>query len=127
MTNQKIKKIFIADDDAMIRQALKFYLTQRFDCEINLFETGEECLEHMNEQPDIVVLDYYMDSVKKNAANGMEILKSIKKSYPTVHVIMLSNQEQYGVALQTLQKGAVQYVIKDEEAYKNIGEMIARF
>jgi DNA-binding NarL/FixJ family response regulator len=33
MTNQKIKKIFIADDDAMIRQALKFYLTQRFDCE----------------------------------------------------------------------------------------------
>jgi two-component system OmpR family response regulator len=81
----------------------------------------------MNEQPDIVVLDYYMDSVKKNAANGMEILKSIKKSYPTVHVIMLSNQEQYGVALQTLQKGAVQYVIKDEEAYKNIGEMIARF
>lgn len=127
MTDRKTRKIFIADDDAMIRQALKFYLSQRFDCEISLFETGEDCLHHIDEQPDIVVLDYFMDSIKKDAANGMEILKAIKKNHPTIQVIMLSNQEQYGVALQTLQKGAVHYVIKDEEAYKNIGEMIAAF
>jgi DNA-binding NarL/FixJ family response regulator len=54
----------------------------------------------------------------------MEILKEIKKQVPHTAVIMLSSQERYGLAMQTIQKGAEQYVIKDEKSFEKIAQMV---
>lgn len=124
MSNLIPKKIFIVDDDIMLTEALSDYLTRETAHQITCFPTGEECLKHLQENPDVIILDYYLNSVQKDAANGMEILKTIKKNYRDIHVIMLSNQEQYGIAMQTIQKGAEQYVIKDNDAFANIAKMI---
>ncbi len=118
------KKIFIVDDDTMLTEALKDYLTRNTLNDIYIFNTGEECLNHLSENPDVIILDYYLNSVQKDAANGMEILQVIKKHYPGMHVIMLSSQEHYAIALQTIQKGAEQYVVKDETAFEKIASLI---
>ena len=120
----KAKKIFIVDDDAMLIEALKDWLTRKVPHQVTTFITGEECLDHLSEKPDVVILDYYLNSVSKDAANGIEILKAIKKYDPDIHVIILSSQEHYGIAVQTIQKGAEQYVIKDENAFTKIATMI---
>ena len=127
MDLDKPKKIFIVDDDTMLTEALKDYLTRKTAHEISVFYTGEECLKHLTENPDVIILDYYLNSVQKDAANGMEILQVIKKHYPGLSVIMLSSQERYAVALQTIQKGAEQYVIKDENAFGKIASMMRDF
>ncbi|MCX6249842.1 MAG: response regulator [Bacteroidetes bacterium] len=127
MDLDKPKKIFIVDDDAMLTEALKDYLTRRTPNEIHIFSTGEDCLRHLSQNPDVIILDYYLNTVQKDAANGMEILQVIKKHYPDLHVIMLSNQERYAIALQTIQKGAEQYVIKDENSFGKIAAMIREF
>ena len=124
MDLEKPKKIFIVDDDTMLTEALKDYLTRKTLNEIHIFNTGEECLKHLTENPEFIILDYYLNSVQKDAANGMEILQVIRKHYPDIHVIMLSSQEHYAIALQTIQKGAEQYVIKDETAFEKIASMI---
>lgn len=126
MYDNKPRKIFIVDDDTMLTSALEDYLTRKIPHNIQSFQTGEECLNHLSEKPDVIVLDYYLDTIDKDAANGMEILKAIKKESPDTHVIMLSNQEHYGVALQTIIKGAEQYVIKDADAFQKISEMIGQ-
>ena len=118
------KKIFIVDDDTMLTEALKDYLTRKTLNEIHIFNTDEECLKHLTEKPDFIILDYYLNSVQKDAANGMEILQVIMKHHTDIHVIMLSSQEHYAIALQTIQKGAEQYVIKDENAFEKIASMI---
>ena len=118
------KKIFIVDDDIMLTEALSDYLTREVQHQISCFTTGEDCLENINQNPEIIILDYYLNTEKKDAANGMEILKTIKKEHPFVHIIMLSGQERYGVALQTIQKGAEHYVIKDKDAFKKIAKII---
>src|SRR5512134_3410615 len=118
-------KIFIVDDDPMLTTALSDYLTRKSAHTVEVFSTGEECLEHMTENPDVVILDYYLNTVQRDAANGMEILKSIKRDYPDTHIIMLSGQEHYGVAIQTIQKGAEQYVMKDANAFAKVADMIA--
>lgn len=120
----KPKKIFIVDDDTMLTEALQDYLTRKVAHDVQSFQTGEECLKHLSEAPDVIILDYYLNTVQKDAANGMEILEVIKKNYPRIHVIMLSSQEHYGVAMKTIQKGAEQYVIKDESAFEKIASMI---
>ena len=119
------KKIFIVDDDPMTVEALTDYLTRTVSHQVRSFDTGEECLKHLSESPDVIILDYFLNSVQRNAADGMQILKSIKKIYPQMHVIMLSSQERYAVAMQTIQQGAEQYVIKDNDAFEKIARMIA--
>ena len=124
MKTTEPKKIFIVDDDMMLTETLRDYLTRKIPHDVHTFHTGEESLRHLKDKPDVIILDYYLNTVQKDAANGLEILETIKKHYPLVHIIMLSSQERYGVAMRTIQKGAEQYVIKDENAFEKIAQMV---
>ena len=120
----KSKKVFIVDDDQMIRHMMEDKL-KSFNHKVTTFSNGEDCLHYLSELPDVVVLDYHLDRNIKEAANGLQILDTIKKNYTKIHVIMLSSQEKYSLALQTIQKGAEQYVIKDNDAFDKIVGIIA--
>ncbi|MBK7232028.1 MAG: hypothetical protein IPH93_07140 [Saprospiraceae bacterium] len=54
----------------------------------------------------------------------MDILKEIKKRNKTLPVIMLSSQKSYGTATQTIMYGAVHYVIKGQDAFEEIFQLI---
>ena len=124
MENSQAKKIFIVDDDEMLTETLSDYLTRKVAHDISVFHTGEDCLEKIAEEPDVILLDFYLNTVNKDAMNGLEILTAIRKHTPNARVIMLSSQEKYGVALTTVMKGAEQYVIKGEDAFEKIAKMI---
>lgn len=118
------KKIFIVDDCDMLSMALEDYLTRETMHDVVVFNTGEECLKNLREQPDVVILDYNLNSAVKDAANGLQILEEIKKRNKYIHVIILSSQDEYGTALQTLRKGAEEYVMKDESAFEKVVSII---
>ena len=118
--DKAIKKIFVVDDDDMLSMALEDYLERKSDHEIHLFNTGEDCLAHLEEQPDIIILDYNLNSVKKDAANGLIILEAIKKMNDNIKIVMLSSQEASWIILQTIKMGAAEYVVKDESAFEKI-------
>ena len=115
-----VKKIFVVDDDEMLSMALEDYLERNSSHEVHVFSTGEECLEHLEEQPDIIILDYNLNSVKKDAANGLIILEAIKKLNDSIKIIMLSSQEATWIVVQTVKMGASEYVVKDESAFEKI-------
>jgi DNA-binding NarL/FixJ family response regulator len=120
----RIKNVFLVDDDNMSRTMLNDYITANTHHKTTQFATGEDCLEHLATNPDVVVLDFELNTIVRDAKNGLQILEIIKKHYPNIHVIMLSSQERYGLAMQTLAKGAEQYVIKGEEAFEKVTQMI---
>lgn len=123
MARKAIKKVFIVDDDEMMSMALEDHLTRNSLHEVHTFTTGEECIKNLRLMPDIIILDYNLNSVEKEAANGMKILEAIKKLNREIPVILFSAQDAYSVALQSINKGATQYVIKDENAFDNILEL----
>lgn len=124
MDYKKPMKIFIVDDEEMLTEALSDYLTRKVAHDISVFHTGEDCLQHLSENPDVIILDFHLDTVNKDAENGLEILTAIRKHLPKTRVIMLSSQEKYVIAARTLMKGAEQYVIKDEDAFEKIARML---
>lgn len=124
MKVSKPKKIFIVDDDEMLTMALEDHLTEEVAHEVHVFHTGEEAVKNIHENPDVVILDFFLNTVNKDAANGLQVLEAIKKHLPNTQFIMLSSQESYATAAQTIQKGAEQYVIKDEDAFDKIGKLI---
>lgn len=117
--------IFIVDDEPLLSEMLTDYLKDQYaGFIIKSFPTGEACLQSLEEKPDAVVLDYYLNSKERDAANGMDILKEIKKQNKALPVIMLSSQKSYGTASQTIMYGAMHYVIKGQDAFDEIYKLI---
>lgn len=123
MENSK-KNIFVVDDDNMYATMLADHLEEQGKYAVRTFSTGEDCLNSLGDNPDFVILDYYLDSEVPGAKNGLEILQAIKKTDEDIRVIMLSSQEHYGIALQTIAKGAIYYVIKDLHSFKEIDKVL---
>lgn len=118
------KKIFIIDDDEMLTMAMSDFLTRVTAHDISVFHTGEEAVKHLNLKPEVVILDFYLNTIEKDAANGLEVLEAMRKHLTNTRFIMLSSQESYSKAAQTIQKGAEQYVIKGEDAFEKIAKLI---
>jgi DNA-binding NarL/FixJ family response regulator len=90
--NKKNKiMLFLVDDDALYLRALEIDFIQHADFEIKTFATGELCIENLNSLPDVIILDYQLDSILKSAMNGIETLdknKSIQSGYSCCYVII---------------------------------------
>lgn len=111
--------VFLVDDDKMFLTSLSHQLKTMFrsKTKIQTFSTGEECLKHLNEQPDIIVLDYYLNGQFKDAMNGLEVLKKIMQMDSGTKVIILSAQEKMEVAVDTIKHGAYDYIVKNDNVF----------
>jgi CheY-like chemotaxis protein len=118
------KKIFVVDDDRLLATMLADHLRTATPHTVEVFHTGEACLARLGEHPDLVILDYHLNNEVKDAANGLRILEKLKQLDRQVHVIMLSSQAQYGIALQTVAKGAEHYVLKGKEQFDHIDRIV---
>lgn len=126
MSNAPQRTIFLVDDDELLVNMLRDYLVKNTGSIVRVFNTGEDCVkELLHTQPSIIVLDFHLNSMYKDALNGLQVLDVIRKLNKQVHVIMLSSQERYGLALQTIQHGAERYVIKGESAFKEVADIIS--
>jgi len=113
--------LFIVDDNKLMLTTLKQYLQNRFglSLKISTFLDGESCLEKINKETNIVILDYFLEG-----KNGLEVLKSIKAKNPKTEVIMLSNNEDMALVIETFRAGATDYVIKGRGAWKKITKVV---
>jgi two-component system, OmpR family, response regulator len=127
MNNQKL--IFIVDDDPFINMlVVKRFTSEGFRLEA--FSYGEDCIEALNKNPDLIILDYYFVNNDHKVMNGMEVLDKIKELKPETPVIMLSGQDKGEIVLELARKGIDDYIIKDNNLIDNlkiaIDELFAR-
>jgi len=121
MTKQKL--IFIVDDDPLINTLV----VKRFTSEgyhVEAFENGDDCLNALNKNPDLIILDYFFVSDNKELMNGMEVFGKIKEVRPETPVIMLSGQDKGEIVLELARKGIDDYVIKDNNLIENLNDAI---
>jgi DNA-binding NtrC family response regulator len=126
-TSQNSFSVFLVDDDKMFLSSLKTSLTQQFKSgiEVSMFTSGEECLKKVEDNPDIVVLDYYLnDDQHPQAMDGLEVLRKIKENSEDSTVIMLSGQDKLQVAIDSIKNGAYEYVAKSESSFVRIQNVI---
>ncbi|MHB9140382.1 MAG: response regulator [Paludibacter sp.] len=116
MTKEKIK-IFLVDDDAMFLKSLEIDFLQSADFTVETYTTGELCLENLSHNPDVIVLDYFLDGIDKTAMNGIKTLDKIKAVNPDIPVVILSSQDKIDVAIDCMHHRAFDYVVKSETAF----------
>ncbi len=124
MKNENKIKIFLVDDDALFLKSLEIEFSANTNFVIETFSTGELCLANIAKNPDVVILDYQLDGVEKNAMNGIKTLDQIKAFNPDIPVIMLSSQDKIEIAVNCMHHKAFDYIIKSETAFIRLKENI---
>lgn len=105
---QKIK-LLIVDDHAVLRDALRALLSLSEDIEIvGEASEGAEAVEKVQTlEPDVVVMDLGMPKM-----DGLEATRRIKKKFPKVKVLVLTQHDNREYILSAIKAGASGYVPK---------------
>lgn len=83
--------IFIVDDSKIIIGLLENVISSMPNINVLTFESGESMLDRIPEvTPSLVFLDYYLNSVNREAISGEEALQQLKKRFSDVPVIMIT-------------------------------------
>ena len=117
------KLIFIVDDDPLINSLVVERFTSK-GYELAAFESGEECVDALDRNPSLIILDYLFTRENRTYTNGMEIFNKIKEIRPDIPVIMLSGQDNGEIVLELARKGIDDYVIKDNNLIDNLDTAI---
>ncbi len=123
MNGEKIK-LFLVDDDALYLKSLEIEFLQHADFIIETYATGELCIAKLSNLPDVIILDYQLDGIDKNAMNGIETLDKIKEINTDIPVVMLSSQDKIDVAIDCMHHKAHDYVVKSETAFVRLQKII---
>lgn len=121
----KSLKIFIVEDDPLFSSLLEDHLTMRHAHKVTAFCTGEACVDCLADEPQVIFLDLNLNKDTPNHANGLIILKIIRRLKANVPVIVISGQDDMSVAAQTLWNGAYGYIEKNESAFQKVDTMLS--
>ncbi len=125
MSNDSKITLFLVDDDALFLKLLEIDFLQQADFYIETFATGELCIASLSHNPDVIILDYQLDGLEKDAMNGIETLDKIKEFDPDIPVVMLSSQDKIDVAISCMHHKATDYVVKSETAFLRLQKIIS--
>ena len=115
MKFNKNYKLFIVDDDPIYSEFIKTVLNQAGYKGVSAFETESKVMDNIYKSPDVIFLDYFLEN-----ANGLDVLRKIKATNPDIHVVFLSSQEKIEIAVNSLKYGALDYIIKNDEAKSRV-------
>ena len=124
--------VFIVDDSEYDLQLMKRYLNlfpnKALDNSVQLIIEGygnsKDCLRELYRKPDIVVLDYYLDTFDDRIANGLELMKQIHDRSPDTQIVFVSGQTDKSITAELIKYGAFGYVAKDQYYEKQLQEII---
>ena len=110
--------ILIADDHPFIRQGLRKVLSS---CEdmlvIDEAANGNEVLDKLRRHNfDVIILDISMPG-----ESGLELIKTLRKEFPRLAVLVLSAYPEEQYALRALKAGASGYLTKETATTELIG------
>ncbi len=109
-------RVLIGDDHRIVREGLKQILAEAPDVQVVAeAQTGPEVLEQVRalggpEGLHLVMLDIAMPGL-----DGMDVLQTLKREYPTLPVLMLSTYPERQYAVRCIKLGACGYLNKSAD------------
>lgn len=117
MAGQGITRVVLADDHAMVREALAQILEESGSIRVvGQAADGPGALEAADAaRPDVMVLDYSMPGLDAAA-----VIESLLARWPHLKVLVLTVHENIHYAVKVLESGAHGYVVKSAA----VGELV---
>ncbi len=110
--NEDSARVLVVDDDTLMRDVLKAVLRDEGFIVAGEAHDGHSALTVIRRaRPDIVCLDVNMPGI-----SGIDVLKSIRSSYPEIRVVMITGDSSMDTVREAVGFGAMGYIIKPFKA-----------
>jgi DNA-binding NtrC family response regulator len=116
---ENLIKIFVVEDDLIFGTLIKGKLEKENNYDITHFLNGEDFLQHLHLNPDIVTLDYNLPGM-----NGLDILTKVKNYDNSIATIIVSGQESVEVAVEAYKNGANYYIVKNNNTFTELAQAV---
>src|SRR6266404_1255044 len=116
-TPPRKRTVFLVDDHPLVREWLTNLINQQADLAVcGEAESGPQAMSGiLAARPDVAIVDIALKD-----SSGIELIKDLKQSCPTVAVLVLSMHEESHYAERALRAGARGYLMKRETTRKVI-------
>ncbi|OXS55309.1 DNA-binding response regulator [Cohnella sp. CIP 111063] len=106
------RRVLLADDHAIVRQGLKYFLNLQPDLEVvGEAANGREAIALARElNPDVVLMDLIMPVM-----NGIEATEQIRGEHPGMTVLVLTTFSEKDYVVSAIRAGANGYLLKDTD------------
>jgi FixJ family two-component response regulator len=111
MQKTKNPLIFLVEDSLVYKDLIVGYLQSKKFKNLQVFKNGEECLNAIHQNPDIIILDNSYEGI-----SGIELMQKVKAENSLIDFIFLSGQSEIPIAIKIMKLGAADYIIKNEQA-----------
>lgn len=103
--------------------SLKNYLIKKFGQHLNIttFQSSENCLQNLNKETHVVILDQDLLSAKE-----ADVRLSIKAINPKAEVILFVNNDEAAVAAELFRKGSRGYITRNNYLLNKISWLIRK-
>ncbi len=117
MLNQGMIRVVLADDHAMVREALAQILEESGSLRVvGQASNGTEALQVLAKTlPNVIVLDYSMPGL-----NATTLIETLLQRWPKIKILILTVHENIHYAVKVLESGAHGYVVKSAA----LGELV---
>lgn len=103
-------KLLIADDEPLEREGLELMIERMLPEQFLIFhaENGRSAIQQVEQQrPDIVFMDIKMPGI-----HGLEAIAEIRKTYPTLKIVILTAYDYFTYAKEAISLGVNEYLLK---------------
>ena len=110
-------RVLLVDDEAPFVEGLTRIAWNTHCCGlVGTASNGEEALLKFNAlAPDIIITDIAMPLM-----NGITLIERVLSTHPNMQFILMTVHKSFDYALQAIQAGAVDYVVKDMHLRENL-------
>jgi len=107
-------RILVADDHEVIRRGIRALLASQQGCEIcGEAVDGQDAVDKAHQlHPDLIIMDVSMPNL-----NGLEATRAIRRSLPSVQVLILTQHDSHEMIRQAFNAGARGFVVKSSVAH----------
>ena len=128
MATRKLNSVFIVEDNAVQRSMLSDHLSKYPQLKIREFSSGDSCLKELIsgnvEEPELVLMDYFLESSFGTSKDGLETLTKLKEIYPDTDVVMLTSVENQKIIDLAKKKRALDYIVKSAGSFQKLDSII---
>ncbi|MCA0429890.1 MAG: response regulator [Bacteroidetes bacterium] len=120
-------KIFVIDDDPIFLNSIKEKFSKLSNYTFFYFNSGEQALLEAYKKPDLVFVDYYLDSKFPDAENGFRIINSFKVLLPNSKLTLISSSTNVNLINEIKALANVNYIHKNTNVYNEIKQVILEY
>lgn len=128
-------KIAIVEDDPYYSKVLTKYVRtlcneqiySEFHFEIQTYSTAQDCIEQLDDDLNIMILDYYLtNDFEDTILTGDDVLDVVNEFCPECKVIVVTSNQNTTTAINLMKRGIFEYIDKNINSKNRVGSVLQK-